>query len=105
MRKRTFLIFVAYIWTKTLLGLAFHPFLTVKEVTRRPVILPTIFSPFIGLFVLFIFGRIGAILISFYGVSREIIALFLSITLISIVFWQVLLLYLLISVILAYWRR
>lgn len=104
MRKSIFLIFVAYIWTKTLLGLTFNPFATVKQVRRRPVLLPIIFSPFIGLLLFFIVGRIGAFLISIYGLKRELIALILSATLISILLWQLLLIYLLISLIVAYRR-
>jgi hypothetical protein len=105
MKKNVFLIFVAYVWTKTLLGLSFHPFSTVREVTRRPVLLPVIFSPIIGLFTLFVLGRIAAVLITVYGLSRELIALTLSTALIGIVLWQLLLIYLLISFLAALWRR
>ena len=99
MKKSTFLIFIAYIWTKTLLGITFHPFSTIKQVTRRPVLLPIIFSPFIGLIAFFIFGRIGSLLINVYGLKREVISVFLSTVLISIILWQSLLIYLLISLI------
>ncbi len=105
MKKNTFFIFVAYVWTKTLLGLTFHPFSTIREVTRRPVLLPVIFSPLIGLLTLFVLGRFAALLISVYGLSRELIALVLSTALISILFWQLLLIYLLISFLIAFWRR
>lgn len=105
MRRSTFLIFSAYIWTKTLLGLTFNPFTTVKQVTRRPVLLPIIFSPFIGLIAFFVFGRIGSFLISVYGLKREVIALFLSTFLISILLWQMLLVYLIVSLIVAYRRN
>ncbi|MCL6096243.1 MAG: hypothetical protein M1444_00970 [Patescibacteria group bacterium] len=105
MKKNIFFIFVAYIWTKTLLGLTFHPFSTIREVTRRPVLLPIIFSPLIGLFTLFVLGRFAALLITVYGLKRELIALALSTALVSIVFWQLLLIYLLISFLIAFWRR
>jgi len=105
MKKNTFFIFVAYIWTKTLLGLTFHPFSTIREVTRRPVLLPVIFSPLIALFTLFVLGRVAALLITVYGLKRELIALALSTALVSIVFWQLLLIYLLISFLIAFWRR
>lgn len=105
MKKNTFFIFVAYIWTKTLLGLTFHPFSTIREVTRRPVLLPVIFSPLIGLFTLFVLGRLAALLITVYGLSRELIAFMLSVALISILFWQILLIYLLISFLIAFWRK
>lgn len=105
MKKKTFLIFIAYVWTKTLLGLTFHPFMYVREVTRKPVLFPVIFSPLIGLLTLFVFGRIAALLVTVYGIKRELIAIFLSTTLLSILFWQALLLYLLGSFLVAYWRR
>lgn len=105
MKKSTFLIFGAYIWTKTLLGLTFHPLTEVRLVARRPVLLPVIFSPIIGLIILFIFGRIGAFLVTFYGLSRAGISIFLSTVFISILFWQALLIYLLISLIIARWKK
>jgi hypothetical protein len=105
MKKNIFVIFVAYVWTKTLLGLTFHPFSTIREVTRRPVLLPVIFSPIIGLLTLFVLGRIAALLITTYGLSREFIALALSTALISIVFWQLLLIYLLGSFLAAFWKK
>lgn len=105
MKKSTFLIFSAYIWTKTLLGLTFHPFATIKQVTRRPVLLPIIFSPIIGLAVFFVFGRVGAILLDFYGLRRDAIAIILSTALISILFWQALLIYLLVSFLIALWKK
>jgi hypothetical protein len=105
MKKSTFVIFIGYIWTKTLLGLTFHPFTTIKQVTRRPVLLPVIFTPIVGLAAFFVLGRIGAFLVTFYGLSRTAIAIFLSTFLISVLFWQTLLIYLLISYLIAYWRR
>lgn len=105
MKRSTFLIFSTYIWTKTLLGLTFHPLKTIREVARRPVLLPVIFTPFIGLLMLFAAGRIGALLINVYGLKRDVIALFLSTTLISVLLWQTLLIYLLISFLLALWKK
>lgn len=88
-----------------LLGLTFHPFMTIKQVTRRPVLLPVIFSPIIGLIAFFIFGRIGAILVDFYGLSRTAISIFLSTVLMSILFWQALLIYLLVNFLIALWKK
>lgn len=105
MKKSTFLIFSAYIWTKTLLGLTFHPLMTIRQVTRRPILLPVIFSPIIGLAILFIFGRVGAFLLDFYGLRRDAIVIFLSTVFISILLWQALLIYLLISFLLALWKK
>lgn len=105
MKKRTFFIYVAYVWTKTLLGLTFHPYTSVRETLRRPVLLPVIISPLVGLGILLITGKIGSLLIIVYGTKRELIALFLSTTFISIVLWQLLLLYLLLSFIAARLRK
>jgi hypothetical protein len=103
--KKSWFIFFTYVWTKTLLGLTFHPFKTTKEVTRKPILLPVIFSPFIALSIFFIFGRIGAFLVNFYGLKREAISLMLSSVLISIVLWQILILYLLLSFLIALWKK
>ena len=105
MKKKVFLIFITYIWAKTLFGLAIHPFATTRQIIRRPVLFPIVFSPMLGLLTLFIAGRIAAFLISVYGLKRELIALILSTTLISVLLWQILLIYLLISLILAYRRN
>ena len=88
-----------------LIGLTFRPFFAIREVTRRPILFPTIFSPFLGLLVLFIVGRVAAFLVTVYGVERELIAMILSMALISIFFWQVLLIYLLVSFLVAFWGR
>ncbi len=105
MKKQTFLVFVAYVWTKTLLGLTFYPFKYTKGVVRRPILLPVIFSPLIGLAILFIAGRLAALFVSPHGLKREIIVIFLSTTLLSILFWQALLIYLLASFLLALKKR
>lgn len=105
MSKKTFLIYAAYVWTKTLLGLTFHPYKSVRETLRRPILLPVIISPVIGIAFLLLAGKIASLLIVVYDLQRELIGLFLSTTLISIVFWQLLLLYLLISFIIASVKR
>lgn len=101
MKKHTFLVFIAYVWTKTLLGLTFTPFKSVKGVIRRPILMPVLFSPVIGLTVLFIAGRIAALFVSPQGFKRDIIVVFLSTTLLSILLWQALLIYLLINFLIA----
>lgn len=105
MKHKTFFAYVVYVWTKTLLGLTFTPYKSVREVVRRPVLLPVIFSPFIGIIILLLAGKLGALLITVVGLKREVIAIFLSTTLISIVFWQALLLYLLGSFLMSSWRK
>lgn len=101
MKKHTFLVFIAYIWTKTLLGLTFTPFKSVKGVVRRPILLPVLFSPVIGLTILFVAGRLAALFVSPQGFKRDLVVFFLSTTLLSIIFWQALLIYLLINFLIA----
>jgi len=105
MTKKLFFIYVFYVWTKMLLGLTFYPLRFTRKVVRRPILFPVIFTPLMGLIILFIFGRIAALLISVYGINRQLIALFLSTVLLSVLFWQILLLYLLSSYFFAMWRK
>jgi len=105
MKKRTFIIYTSYIWTKMLLGLTFHPYKSVKETVKRPILLPVIFSPMIAVALLFLAAKIGSLLIVVYDLKREAVAIFLSATFISILFWQALLLYLLISFLVSKQKR
>jgi hypothetical protein len=105
MKKRVLLIYASYVWTKMLLGLTFHPYKSVKETVRRPVLLPVIFSPIIAIILLFLTAKIGSLLIIVYGMQREAVAIFLSATFISILFWQTLLLYFVISFLLTMRRK
>ncbi|HLD01589.1 MAG TPA: hypothetical protein VJC10_01815 [Patescibacteria group bacterium] len=97
MKKSVFVVFVGYIWTKTLLGLVIQPYRSVRDVTHHPVLLPVVFSPLYGLIILFIIGRIGSFLFELTGTKRELMALLLSSGLLSILMWQLLLLYLLLN--------
>jgi len=96
-RKSILVLFIAYIWSKTLLGLAISPYKSVRELTRNKVLIPVAFSPLIGLGILFAVGRIGSILFELDGFQRGILGFALSSSLISLLLWQSLLLYLLIS--------
>ncbi len=104
MKKSTFLIYCMYVWTKTLVGLTLTPYLSVKQTVRHPVLLPVIFSPLIGIVILLVAGKLGSALIIVYGRERELIGLFLSVTLLSILLWQILLLYLLFSFVISSWN-
>jgi len=84
-----------------LLGLTFHPYKSVRETIKRPILLPTILSPLIAIALLFLTAKTGSILIIVYGLKREAVALFLSTTFISILFWQALLIYLFINFLIA----
>jgi hypothetical protein len=105
MKKRVIVIYASYLWTRMLIGFTFHPYRSIKETLRRPVLLPVIFSPLIAIILLFLTAKIGSLLISIYGRERDAVALFLSTTLISIIFWQILLLYFLISFFVARRRK
>jgi hypothetical protein len=105
MKKSVLVVYGSYLWTRTLLGLTFHPYQSIRETIRRPVLLPVIFSPLIAIILLFIAAKAGSLLIVVYGIKREAVALFLSTTLISILFWQALLLYFLISFFVARRKR
>lgn len=94
MKKRTFIIFVGYVWTKTLLGLVTEPHRSVQKVSRRTVLLPTLLSPLFALLGLFVVGRIGSHFFITQGLIRDIIAYVASTALISILLWQLLVLYL-----------
>lgn len=102
MRKSTFLVFVTYVWLKTLLGLVIRPYKEVRGVTRHHILFPVVLSPLYGLVALFVAGRIGSFLFETHGLVRDTMALILSSGLISILLWQLLLLYLLGSFLLAF---
>ena len=101
MKKGTLLVYVGYYWTKTLIGLMFHPYFAVRETIRRPILLPVIFAPFIALIFLFAVSKVGSLFIIINGNLRGVVALFLSTCLLTFVMWQILLLYLLGSFIIA----
>lgn len=102
MKKIIFFIFIIYVWIKTFVGLIIHPFISIRKIIRRPVLTPVILSPFLGLIILFLLGRIAALFIPISGLKREIISIILSTSLISIILWQILLIYLLISLLIAF---
>lgn len=99
MKKRTFFIFTLYTWLRILYGLFLHPYKTVREITRKPVFMPVAASPVFVVLVLFILGRLGAIFLNIYGVPRYMIAMILSISFFSLLLWQIVIFYLLLSLI------
>ncbi len=96
-KEPVLLLFIAYVWTKTLLGLAITPYKSVRELTRHRVLLPVVFSPLFGLAALFVIGRLGSYFFEVDGLIRSSMAFILSSALISILMWQALLVYLLLS--------
>lgn len=97
MKKSALAIFITYVWTKTLYGLVFAPYKSVRKVSRDKILLPVVLSPLYALFALFIAGRVVSYFFHVQGFKRELIAFVLSSGLISILLWQGLLLYLLIN--------
>lgn len=105
MKLKTFFIYIAYVWTKILIGLTANPYKFVKETVNRPVLLPVIISPILGLIIILIAGKISSQFIFIFGINREIMGLILSTILISIILWQILIFYLLINFLYARLKR
>ncbi len=101
MKKSALFIFITYIWTKVLLGLVIHPYKYVRQITRNKILLPVVLSPLYALVGLFVGGRFGTFFFEFSGIKRELLAFMLSSGLLSILLWQLLLLYLLFNFLLA----
>jgi len=99
MRRRTFIIFTLYTWCRVLYGLLFHPYKTTREIVRHPILAPVLLTPFLSLITLFFLGRVGALIVEVYGTSRTLVALVLGSSLFAILFWQLLLLFFLLSLI------
>ena len=94
-------VWIAYVWSVTLAGLAIHPYQSVRRmVMDKPILLPVALSPILGLVGLFVFGRVGSYIftLGFYG--REIMSLVLGSTLIGLLLWQGLLIFLIVR----FWR-
>lgn len=90
---RPLVLWVTYVWTTTLAGLAIHPYQSVKRmVFSKQILLPVILSPVLGLIGLFVVGRVGSYFFTPGEIYREIIALVLGSTLIGLLLWQGLLL-------------
>lgn len=94
-------VWMAYVWSVTLAGLAIHPYQSVKRmVLNKPVLLPVVLSPVVGLIMLFVGGRVGSYVFTLGILGREIMALVLGSTLIGLLLWQGLLLFLVVR----FWR-
>jgi hypothetical protein len=92
---------VAYVWSVTMAGLAIHPYQSVRRmVMDKPILLPVVGSPVLGLLGLFFVGRVGSFVFNLGTIGREMMALVLGTTLIGLLLWQGLLLVLVIR----FWR-
>ena len=101
MKKKTFALFSLYIWLKTFYGVTFHPYETLWDIRRHPVLSPMLASPLFTLALVFLLGKLGSILILVYGRERALIAVILGGAILSIILWQLLVLYFLINFLLA----
>jgi len=94
-------IWIAYVWSVTLAGLAIHPYQSVKRmVLNKPILLPVATSPVVGLLVLFFAGRVGSFFFTLGPIGRELVAMVLGSTLIGLLLWQGLLL----ALVFRFWR-
>ncbi len=92
---------MAYVWSVTLAGLAIHPYQSVRRmVLNKPVLLPVALSPVLGLLGLFVTGRVGSYVFTLGSIGREMVAMVLGSTLIGLLLWQGLLLFLVVR----FWR-
>lgn len=88
-------VWIAYVWSTTLAGLAIHPYQSVRRmVLNKPILLPVVMSPLMGLVGLFVIGRVGSFVFTLGTIGREMVALVLGSTLIGLLLWQGLLLFL-----------
>jgi len=94
-------VWIAYVWSVTLAGLAIHPYQSVKRmVLNKPILLPVTMSPVLGLIALFVVGRVGSFFFTLGPIGRELVAIVLGSTLIGLLLWQGLLMLLVVR----FWR-
>lgn len=92
---------IAYVWSVTLAGLAIHPYQSVRRmVLDKPILLPVALSPVLGLVSLFVLGRVGSMIFALGPIGKELMSLVLGSTLIGLLLWQGLLLFLVVR----FWR-
>lgn len=98
---RALVLWISYVWSVTLAGLAIHPYQSVKRmVLNKPILLPVAMSPVLGLLGLFLVGRVLSYVFTLGPIGRELVSLVLGSTLIGLLLWQVLLLLLVVR----FWR-
>lgn len=98
---KSLLVWMAYVWATTLAGLMIHPYQSIKRmVLDKPILLPVAMSPVIGLMGLFLVGRMGSYIFTLGEKGREIISFILGSTLIGLLMWQGLLIFLVVR----FWR-
>lgn len=85
-------VWITYVWSVTLAGLAIHPYQSIRRIVMdKPILLPVVLSPILGLIGLFVLGRVGSFVFTLGFFGREIMAFVLGSTLIGLLLWQALL--------------
>lgn len=98
---KTLVLWMTYVWSVTLAGLAIHPYQSVKRmVLGKSILLPVTLSPVFGLVGLFVAGRVLSYVFTLGPLGRELVALVLGSTLIGLLLWQGLL----IALVVRFWR-
>lgn len=98
---KTMIMWMTYVWSVTLAGLAIHPYKSVRRmVLDKPILLPVVLSPILGLLGLFLLGRVGSYVWTIGTMGRELMAAVLGSTLIGLLLWQGLL----IVLVARFWR-
>lgn len=101
MKKSSLILWITYVWTKTLAGLAIHPYKSIRRIVLgERVLLPVTMSPLIAIVSFFIVGRVGSYVMNLDGNTRELMAAVLGITLIGLLLWQGLI----IALVYRFWR-
>lgn len=100
-RLAPMIMWIGYVWAKTLAGLAIHPYQSVRRmVFGDQILLPVVLSPVFGLIVLFVIGRVGSYVMTLHGMWREGMALILGSIFLGLFMWQILL----VALVYRFWR-
>lgn len=93
-RILAFLTWVLYQTLRLIFGLVVHPYRTTREIMRGKWFVPLVLLPSGILFWIIVTGRVAAWMVDINGVWREVVAMGFATFIVSMVFWQGLLLYL-----------
>ncbi len=105
MKTFTLIFYMFYVALKTSWRLATKPYQAVRRAVEHPIFFPFVFQPLLFGVVFYILVRIIGILISTTGIIRDAEAIFFASMFLSLVLWQMLLLYFFVNIISAHWRK
>lgn len=89
-----FLVWVMYQALRLILGLVVHPYRTVREIMRGRWFVPLVLLPSGILVWFFVSGRIAAWIVDVPAYSRDAFGILFATFILSLGFWQALLMYL-----------